>query len=177
MSAATPPPSTGRTLVLLRHGKSAYPPGIDDHRRPLAPRGRREAGLAGGWIRKNVPPIDHIICSTAERTRQTLDASGLVTPAALVDFTDEIYGAYPEELLGVIAAANSSDRTLLLVGHAPGIPGLAESLADSGSNQAALSAMLTKYPTSAVAVIVIDGDWADIADAPSRLIDFVVPRS
>ncbi|HUB57091.1 MAG TPA: histidine phosphatase family protein, partial [Mycobacterium sp.] len=36
-----------RTLVLLRHAKSAYPNGVPDHDRPLAPRGRREAGLAG----------------------------------------------------------------------------------------------------------------------------------
>ena len=32
-----------RTLVLMRHGKSGYPPGVADHDRPLADRGRREA--------------------------------------------------------------------------------------------------------------------------------------
>ena len=100
MSSEEPTSPISRTLVLLRHGKSAYPPGVDDHQRPLAPRGRREAALAGTWIETNLPPIDHVICSTAERTRQTLQATGLLTPTVLVDFTDAIYEAYPEELLG-----------------------------------------------------------------------------
>ena len=103
--------------------------------RPLAPRGRREAALAGAWIAGNLPPVDHIICSTAERTRQTLQATGIVTPSALVDFTDAIYEAYPDELLELVLAANPTDRTLLLIGHAPGVPTLAEELAGVDANK------------------------------------------
>ena len=55
-----------RTLVLLRHAKSAYPDGVADHDRPLAPRGKREAGLAGDWLRANLPTIDAVLCSTAD---------------------------------------------------------------------------------------------------------------
>ena len=39
-----------RTLLLLRHSKSDYPQGVADHERPLAPRGEREAALAGDWL-------------------------------------------------------------------------------------------------------------------------------
>ncbi|AGL26759.1 hypothetical protein J113_08915 [Mycobacterium tuberculosis CAS/NITR204] len=56
-----------RNLVLMRHAKSAYPDGIADHDRPLAPRGIREAGLAGGWLRANLPAVDAVLCSTAAR--------------------------------------------------------------------------------------------------------------
>ena len=62
------------TLVLMRHAKSDYPPGVADHDRPLAPRGIREAGLAGDWLRANTPAIDAVLCSTATRARQTLAA-------------------------------------------------------------------------------------------------------
>ena len=174
--SAVPTPAA-RTLILLRHGKSAYPPGVGDHERPLAPRGRRQAGLAGRWIAANLAPIDHVICSTAERTRQTLDTSGLATPTALVDFTDQVYGADVEDLVPLIAAADAGDRTLLVVGHAPGLPDLAEELAGEGSDPSALDAMRAKYPTSAVAVLELDGEWAEIPTAPSRLVDFVVARS
>lgn len=174
---AEPPPSTSRTLVLLRHGKSAYPPGVDDHQRPLAPRGRREAALAGGWIAGNLPAIDHVICSTAERTRQTLTATGLLTPATLLDFTDTIYEAYPTELLELVAAANPTDRTLLLVGHGPGVPMLAEELAGPGSNRAALGELSTKFPTSAIAVLAVDGLWSAVGPGTTRLVDFVIPRA
>ena len=79
-----------RTLVLLRHGKSAYPPDVGDHDRPLAPRGVREAGLAGDWLRANVPAVDAVLCSTATRTRETLAGTGVDAP---VHYVDRLYGA------------------------------------------------------------------------------------
>src|SRR6202035_2354332 len=66
-----------RTLVLLRHAKSAYPAVVADHERPLAPRGEREAGLAGDWLRAHLPAIDAVLCSTATRTRETLARTGI----------------------------------------------------------------------------------------------------
>jgi hypothetical protein len=45
-----------RTLLLLRHAKSDYPQGVVDHDRPLAPRGEREAGLAGTGCGHTRPP-------------------------------------------------------------------------------------------------------------------------
>jgi phosphohistidine phosphatase SixA len=56
-----------RTLLLIRHAKSRYPDGVPDRDRPLAPRGIRQAGLAGNWLRTNAPTIDGVLCSTATR--------------------------------------------------------------------------------------------------------------
>lgn len=170
-SAGRPP----RTLVLLRHGKSAYPPGVSDHDRPLAPRGRRGAAMAGAWITANLPVIDHVLCSTAERTRQTLAASDLLKPSVLVDYTDEIYEAYPQELLALVKAASPAERTLLLVGHAPGIPGLAQLLAGPDSDQDALARLRTKFPTAAIAVLRLEGDWADAKKGGAALTHFDRP--
>src|SRR6202171_6232172 len=61
-----------RTLLLLRPAKSAYTPGAADHDRPLAPRGVREAELAGDWLRAHAPAVDAVLCSTEIRTRETL---------------------------------------------------------------------------------------------------------
>ena len=55
-----------RTLLLMRHAKSDYPAGVIDHDRPLARRGIREAGLAGGWLRAHMPPIDGVLCGWDE---------------------------------------------------------------------------------------------------------------
>jgi phosphohistidine phosphatase len=175
-STATTPPAT-RSLVLLRHGKSAYPPGVSDHDRPLAPRGSREAALAGAWIGANLPAVEHIVCSTALRARQTLDASGLATGAVATEFTSAIYEAYPEELLEIVAALRASFSTVLLVGHAPGIPELAEELAGPDSDRAALNALEAKFPTSAIAVFTVGGDWAALAEGSATLAQFVVPRA
>ncbi len=167
--------SSARTLILLRHGKSAYPPGVQDHERPLAPRGVTQAGLAGNWISRHHPRIDRVICSTSTRTRQTLAASGL-TSGVRVNFTSAIYEAYPEELIELLTSLPADDRTVLLVGHGPGIPALAEQLAGRGSDREALQRVQKKFPTSAIAVIAVDGDWADLEKGRTRLTDFVVPR-
>jgi carbonic anhydrase/acetyltransferase-like protein (isoleucine patch superfamily)/phosphohistidine phosphatase SixA len=164
-----------RTLILLRHGKSAYPPGVQDHERPLAARGSTEAALAGSWIRDNLPLIDRVVCSTATRTRQTLAASGLGS-GARVSYTSAVYEAYPEELIELLTTLPVQDRTVLLVGHGPGLPALAEQLAGRGSDSAALDRVRKKFPTSAIAVVAVDRDWSQLESGRTRLIDFVVPR-
>ena len=77
----------------------------------------------------------------------------------------------------IVTASGASDRTLLLVGHAPGIPRLAEHLAGPGSDQGALDALGSKFPTSAIAVLTFDGEWADLGAGSARLVQFVVPRA
>ena len=105
-----------RTLLLLRHAKSDYPSGVADHDRPLAPRGIREAALAGDWLRSTVPAIDAVLCSTATRTRQTLERTGIEAP---VTFVDRIYDATPGIVLGEINAVDDGVQTLLVIGHEP----------------------------------------------------------
>jgi phosphohistidine phosphatase len=62
--------STDRTLVLLRHAKSAWPD-VPDHERPLARRGQRDAPVMGRWLRAAGYLPDQVICSTARRARDT----------------------------------------------------------------------------------------------------------
>ncbi|SDO43918.1 phosphohistidine phosphatase [Nakamurella panacisegetis] len=162
-----------RTLVLLRHAKSGYPGGVRDHERPLADRGRREGALAGEWMRAHLPPIDEILCSTATRTRQTVEVAGLTAPIRL---SDQIYEASPDQVLGEIAATDPSVSTLVVVGHAPGLPALAADLAGPRSDADALDRMSTRFPTAAVAVFEVDTAWAELGWQDGRLAQFHIPR-
>ncbi|QNG19736.1 histidine phosphatase family protein [Rhodococcus triatomae] len=164
--------TNSRTLVLLRHGKSAYPEGTPDHERPLAERGLRQAGLAGDWIRTHLPPIDAVLCSSARRTRETLSATGLTAPTS---FRDELYGAGPEEILAQIAHTAPEVSTLLVVGHEPGMPATALTLAGNIDSPAA-DGIRSRFPTSALAVLSVPGDWRDIAPSGSTLVTFHIPR-
>ena len=164
---------TPRILVLLRHGKSAYPAGVPDHDRPLADRGRTQAGLAGEHIRAVVDRFDRVLCSTSTRTRQTLDATGLTS--AGVEYRDEIYAAEPDEILDLIRIVPDDVTSLLVVGHSPGVPDLADDLAGPGSAPGALAALDEKFPTSAFAVVTTDGPWSELPDG-ARLITVTVPR-
>lgn len=163
---------TSRVLILMRHGKSAYPDGVEDHDRPLAPRGQREAALAGDWLRKSQPSIDGVLCSTSVRTRQTLAATGIEAPTR---FDERIYGASPHQVIDLIHGVDDSVSTLLIVGHAPGMPWTTWELASNRSSQQAED-VSKKFPTSAMAVLEFDQPWIDIDTGLAELMTFHIPR-
>ncbi|MEV6767710.1 histidine phosphatase family protein [Nocardia sp. NPDC051030] len=161
-----------RTLILMRHGKSGYPDGVADHERPLAPRGRREAGLAGDWLRETQPAIDAVLCSTSTRTRETLIATGITAP---VSFEKSIYDASPHTLIELVQFTDDAVETLLMIGHSPGMPWTAWELAANRSSPAA-EELSAKFPTSALAVIEFDRPWAAADPGTGELVRFHVPR-
>lgn len=165
-----------RTLLLLRHGKSDYPPGAPDHDRPLAPRGIREAALAGDWLRAHAPRIDAVLCSTATRTRDTLARTRVDAP---VHYAERLYDATPgtviDEINSVPDQFGPGVQTLLLVGHEPAISQVALGLSD-GSNSAAAQRISTKFPTSAIAVLRTGVAWDQLALRGATLSMFHVPR-
>jgi phosphohistidine phosphatase len=164
-----------RTLLLLRHAKSDYPSGVADHDRPLAPRGIREAALAGDWLRANAPSVDAVLCSSATRTRQTLARTGIDAPA---EFSDRLYDAAAGTVLDVINGVSSREvHTLLVIGHEPTMSQLALGLADANTSDAAAAGDLsTKYPTSAIAVLRTDKQWQELTLHGATLTAFHVPR-
>ncbi|MET8797255.1 histidine phosphatase family protein [Nocardia sp. NPDC004568] len=161
-----------RTLILMRHGKSAYPAGTEDHERPLAPRGKREAALAGTWLRAHQPPIDAVRCSTATRTRETLAATGITAP---VEFEAGIYEATTDYLIELIGLTDPAVSTLLVIGHAPGLPWTAWDLAATHDTEDALR-LSRKFPTSALAVLRLSGEWDRVGSGTADLVTFHVPR-
>ena len=111
--------SSKRTLVLLRHAKSAWPD-LPDHERPLAPRGRRAAPVMGRWLRQAACVPDYVLCSTARRARQTWQlAEGALRKKPPVIFEHGIYGASAAGLLDLVRHAPSAARTVVVVGHEP----------------------------------------------------------
>ena len=158
-----------RTLVLMRHGKSGYPDGVSDHDRPLADRGRREAALAGDWMRRDGIVADTVVCSTATRTRQTLDRTGV--EASSVAFVDDVYGGMPEDVLEAIRVHVPADAsTVLVVGHEPGMPMTARALDPAAD--------IDHFPTSAYAVLSVSAAWDRIgsADDAATFQGLFIPR-
>ncbi|CDO05545.1 SixA phosphatase family protein [Mycolicibacterium cosmeticum] len=162
-----------RTLILLRHAKSDYPAGVLDHDRPLAPRGIREGALAGDWLRKHVPAVDAVLCSSATRTRQTLARTEIEAP---VQYVDRLYDATPGIVLAEINKVPAEVGTLLVVGHEPVMSSLALGLAGDGSAPEALEAVGHKYPTSAIAVLRTEKPWHALELDGAALVAFHVPR-
>lgn len=165
--------------MLMRHGKSGYPDGVPDHERPLAPRGEREARLAGAWIAEHVGRVDAILCSTALRTRETLAATGLVdTPTR---FERDIYGGSADDIIDGIQLTDAyfddvTVSSLLVVGHEPGIPWTALELAADDDTELARE-IRHRFPTSAIAVLTTESTWAELSAGTARITEFCIPRA
>ncbi|MFD3455232.1 SixA phosphatase family protein [Streptomyces sp. NPDC058691] len=167
-----------RHLILLRHAKSAWPPDVPDHDRPLGARGRRDAPAAGRWLRENKHVPDLVVCSTAVRTRETweLAADALATRAdPPVAYDERLYAATARAMLDVLRETPESVRTVLLVGHNPGVQDLALRLAGGAASDALLRAA-DKFPTSAVAVLTSPAPWSALTPDQAHLDEFAIPR-
>lgn len=158
-----------KTLLLLRHAKSDWDnTTLPDFERPLNERGRKAAPLMGELMRERKIQPDLILCSPAERTRQTValvsDAAGFTTAPR---FEERIYDAEVARLLEVISEIEETASVVLVVGHNPGMAGLVEHL----TGQAA------SMPTAALARVSLDiENWDEIREHAGRLEWLVKPK-
>ncbi|MDX3582032.1 histidine phosphatase family protein [Streptomyces europaeiscabiei] len=166
-----------RRLVVLRHAKSAWPVGVPDHERPLAPRGHRDAPAAGWALAETDSLPDLAVCSTAVRARRTWElASAQWGTPPPVRYDARVYAADVPELLDVVRATPDHVRTLLLVGHNPGLEELVLDLAGDALDDT-LDDLRTKFPTSAIAFLSWHGaTWAALAPGTALLTDMIVAR-
>jgi len=180
-----------RTLILMRHAEAGG--AFNDHERPLTPAGLVDAAAAGDWIRSALPEVDAVLCSTALRTRQTLSATVVGAPTR---FAPELYGGGIDDILSQIALTPDTASTVLVVGHAPGIPATAHELltvaalvrADAGSGGDATTGDpqenrespvvdgLRYFSAGAVAVLTTAASWAVLDEQGAELQTVRHPR-
>lgn len=166
-----------KRLIVLRHGKAAYPP-VPDHERPLAARGNIEAPAAGRWLVEHGFYPDSIITSDAVRTRQTttwvINELGDKAPTPYLD--SRLYLTPAAQVLSVINETEEQVRTLMMVGHLPWVQELGMRLASVDSDEEAVIDMAERYPTLGLMVFDIPGDWASLDGRDANMTHFVVPR-
>ena len=173
MTSDTPLPRY--RLLLLRHAKSAWPDGVDDHDRPLGGRGLKAAPLMGRYMAHQGLLPDLALVSTARRTQETWALAGAELPDDIARRdVGEIYEAAADRIAAVVRGVDASVRTLLVVGHNPGLQELAIDLV---GDQERLAGVSEKFPTGALAVIDFTVAWRDVAAGSGVLERFVVPRS
>lgn len=167
---------TTRRLLLLRHAKSAYPQGVADIDRPLAPRGREAAPLMGGYIAQEGLRPDLAMVSPARRTQETWAALRPFLDGTREETVPSIYEAPSARILDAIRSAPDAVGTLLLIGHNPGIGDAALRLVGEGRTEQRRS-LREKFPTAALAVIVFETEsWGAVAEGGGTLLHYVRPR-
>ena len=141
------------TLYVLRHAKSSWDdPALADDDRPLSARGRKNSAALADHVRREGISPEIVLCSAALRTRETLAA---LLPALEGDteirIESRLYGASTEELLTRLREVPAPTRSVLLVGHNPGLESLVERLAGDVAPE--------RLPTGALVVLESDEDW------------------
>jgi phosphohistidine phosphatase len=156
-----------RTLILVRHAKSAWPPDTPDARRPLAERGRRDAPAVGRWLRAHIATIDRVVCSPAVRAVQTWNLAAAQLPGTPpACFDERLYGASAAGLLAVTHELAEEATTAVFVGHNPGLE----------DYLTLLTGAMAPLKTSAVAVIATPGSWAATGPDSATLVMLATPR-
>jgi phosphohistidine phosphatase len=167
-----------RDLVLYRHAKAALGrAGGSDHERSLSGRGRRAAVVIAAALAARGAPPDLILCSTALRTRETLEPLlARLKPTPPVSIEPGLYLASAAALLARLRQLPGNVERVILIGHNDGMAELARELA-TGGEPAALVAMATKYPTGAAACLRTRlDDWSDLGRSGVYLQAFLRPR-
>jgi phosphohistidine phosphatase len=159
-------------LYILRHAKAAPESGEGDAERPLMKRGRKAAAAMGGYLAGLQPYPTLVLCSTARRTRETLDA---ILPALDAEpqllIEEALYLAGVSRLLDRLQRLPEQAQSVLLIGHNPGLHQLAASLASEAGELA------ESFPTAALAVLRVSGHWSALRPHQATLIDFKTPKS
>jgi len=166
-----------KRLLLLRHAAAETTLGVLDHDRELTDRGRRDAHAVGEWLVATGIECDLVICSTALRTRQTWDhVAAAGARAEAISFERAVYLAGPTGVLRALAEDAGDGATVVIVGHAPTMPMLAESLTAGRGSAQAHSELAAGFPTTGLAVLRYAGAWADLAPGTAELEAFVIGR-
>jgi len=168
-----------RQLLLLRHAKSTWDdPRLSDHARPLNARGRRAASAVAGAMRELGLMPDIVLVSSARRTLQTLEALSPLDGSPLIEPMDNLYLADWSSLLGVLRGLPDTARSVLMIGHNPGLHELAMALVGASgmaSSHPDTQRLGDGYPTAALCEFAVALPWRSLEAGGGRLMRFLVP--
>jgi phosphohistidine phosphatase len=170
-------PASPNKLFVLRHAKSSWAEvGLDDHERPLAPRGHQAAKLIATHLHSERIAPTVVLCSSARRTRETLEA---VAPPGQAVIEPWLYDARADTILEHLRDVPADTGSVMLIGHNPALQVLVLRLSaerDGTAADGALAAVRRKFPTGALATLTFACDWTALAPGCAELTSFVRPR-
>ncbi len=166
-----------RQLLLLRHAKSSRDDKLlPDRDRPLAPKGRVRAAAMAQTLRELGLAPDLVLVSPARRTLETLEALEPWDETPLIEPLEQLYLANVTQLFTILNGVAETVRSVLLIGHNPGLHELAVALCDTGGKPpqiAAMQQLRDAFPTAALAEFAIAGPWWQLHPGAARLVRYL----
>lgn len=143
-------------LILMRHAKAEKrSKSGEDFDRALTDTGREDAAIMGRVLADEGLVPDLVVASAAQRTRETAEAVAAAFPKARVEVRRDLYNAPALVLLE--AAETAQARTVMIVGHNPGVHELVlHLLVDGGAGGAVIGRAGSRFPTATAAAFLMD---------------------
>ncbi len=167
-----------KKVILVRHGKSSWAdPDLEDHDRPLAPRGRGASPVIARWLAGRGHLPDLVLCSSSLRTRETATIMTEAVPELPApEIIPELYHASPQALLARLSTLDDARKAVMVIGHNPGLSSLTR-LLTNGSVRPRCARAFEHFPTAAAAVFAVPVErWSEIAPRGADFVDFARPR-
>ncbi len=145
----------------MRHAQAAPAElGAEDFTRPLTAAGRRAAAQAARTLAASGVQLDRVLLSPARRTRETaaIVAGELKLAETLLQAVPELYAASLAVIRAAIGRHHGGARSLLVVGHNPGISELARQLSAQPATGHLPTAGLRRLPLT-------DAQWRQLTQS------------
>lgn len=148
---------------------------MDDFARPLANRGRTAIKQMGAWMKRHNISPELLVCSTAARARETVKllCDEIEMPSNRVTYVDSLYLADVDSLLNILRDCPQQAKSVMLVGHNPGLEDLLIFLCGEDVPTSANGKLL---PTASLAQISLPDKWQSLKKRSGRLIDVTRPK-
>lgn len=158
-----------RHLVIMRHAKSSWKTGDQDHERPLNRRGEKDAPtIAAALVARDWVP-DLVLSSDSTRTRQTwAHMAPVFGRDIVVEFRPDFYLAGLRSLAAGIEGVSADVSTLLVLGHNPGWEEAVYALSAQAVEMTTANAVLLQSKATS---------WAEAVHGPTwSLLEVIRPR-
>jgi phosphohistidine phosphatase len=163
-------------LILLRHAKAARGTSeVSDHDRKLTADGKRAAFAMGAAMRAIGLVPDVVLVSSAQRTQETLDALEPWDERPNIEIVPSLYMATHGQIREILRALPETVRSVLVIGHNPGMHELSQDLAGAALGKPAFARLAENYPTAALAEFLIATPWHRLGPAGASLTHYIEP--
>ena len=160
-----------KSILLLRHAKSDWDADyVGDHQRPLAERGKKGSVKVGRFLARTEQVPELVLCSTALRTRETLERAMDAGEWTDVDvkYDNAIYHAGLDQMLSCLRTIPDHVNIAMIVGHEPTTSLLAGQLVGGAS---------ISFPTASIGRIDLNIEhWKSCRSGVGTLMWHVLPK-
>ena len=165
-------------LLLMRHAKAEAPEMGDDWGRGLTDKGLKQAKIMAKGLESLKLVPDYIVCSSANRTEQTLKRMlKRFGDTPVVESRKSLYDGGMQSVMDELHDIRNDVHTTMIVGHEPTMSMAAQWLSSPDSDPDVLGTMRLGLSNASVVVLVSDRPFSTCGLRGATALAVLTPKS